>query len=46
MHWAPLVALLEVEEQDTNETLSAIYKASLIKECFSHFGAEEPDWLA
>lgn len=40
----PLLALLEVE--DTNETLSAIYKESFTKECFSQFGAEEPDWLA
>lgn len=41
-----MLAYLEVEEQDTNETLFAIYKASFIKECFSKFGAEEPDWLA
>lgn len=43
---APLLALLDVEEQDTNETLSAIYKASFRNECVSQFGAEEPDWLA
>lgn len=41
-----MLAYLQVEEQDTNETLSAISKASFIKECFSQSGAKEPEWLA